>query len=135
MTSDTAAADGGFIRIASRHSVNEALARLESLLRERGVMVFCRIDFSGDAERAQLALRSEQLLIFGNPKAGTPLLAREPTVGLDLPLKALGWQDASGQTWIAYNLPSYITQRHRLPDAMAANLAAVVPLIQQAAGD
>jgi uncharacterized protein (DUF302 family) len=135
MTSDTAAADCGFIRIASRHSVNEALDRLESLLRERGIMVFCRIDFSGDAERARLELRAEQLLIFGNPKAGTPLLAREPTVGLDLPLKALAWQDVSGQTWIAYNVPSYITQRHRLPGAMDANLAAVVPLIHQAAAD
>jgi len=82
--------DTGIIRIPSRYSVTETLQRLESLLTERGVMIFARIDFSGDAARAGLALRTEQMLIFGNPRAGTPIMQRVPAAGLDLPLEALG---------------------------------------------
>ena len=127
--------DTGITRIASRHSVAETLQRLESLLTQRGVMIFARIDFSGDAARAGLTLRPEQMLIFGNPKAGTPLMQRVPAAGLDLPLKALVWEDAEGHTQIAYNDPQYIIRRHGLDAALAANLAAVVPLIERAAGD
>ena len=127
--------DTGITRIASQHSVTTTIERLESLLKERGVMVFARIDFSGDAARAGLTMRPEQMLIFGNPKAGTPLMQSAPAVGLDLPLKALVWQDASGQTQVAYNDPQYIIRRHGLDAAFAANLAAVVPLIERAAGE
>jgi uncharacterized protein (DUF302 family) len=127
--------DTGITRIASQHSVTTTLERLESLLKERGVMVFARIDFSGDAARAGLTMRPEQMLIFGNPKAGTPLMQSAPAAGLDLPLKALVWQDASGQTQVAYNDPQYIIRRHGLDAAFAANLAAVVPLIERAAGE
>jgi uncharacterized protein (DUF302 family) len=126
--------DSGVTRITSQHSVTDTLARLESVLKERGVMIFARIDFSGDAARAGLTMRPEQMLIFGNPKAGTPLMQSAPAVGLDLPLKALVWQDASGQTLVAYNDPQYIIRRHGLDAAFAANLAAVVPLIERAAG-
>jgi uncharacterized protein (DUF302 family) len=126
--------DTGITRIASQHSVTTTIERLESLLKERGVMVFARIDFSGDAARAGLTMRPEQMLIFGNPKAGTPLMLNAPAAGLDLPLKALVWQDASGQTQVAYNDPQYIIRRHGLDAAFAANLAAVVPLIERAAG-
>lgn len=128
-------AENGIVTIASRHSVATTMQRLESLLKERGVMVFARIDFSGDAARAVLAMRAEQMLIFGNPKAGTPLMVTAPAAGLDLPLKALVWEDAEGKTWIAYNDPQYIISRHRLPPAFAANLAAVVPLLERAAGE
>jgi uncharacterized protein (DUF302 family) len=127
--------DTGITRIASGHSVAETLQRLESLLTQRGVMIFARIDFSGDAARAGLTLRPEQMLIFGNPKAGTPLMQSVPAAGLDLPLKALVWEDAEGRTQIAYNDPQYIIRRHGLDAALAANLAAVVPLIERAAGD
>lgn len=127
--------DTGITRIPSKHSVAITLERLESLLKERGVMIFARIDFSGDAARAGLTLRPEQMLIFGNPKAGTPLMQSVPAAGLDLPLKALVWQDADGQTQVAYNDPQYIIRRHGLDGAFAANLAAVVPLIERAAGD
>ncbi len=123
----------GVVRIACRHSVADTVERLEGLLKERAILVFSRIDFSGDAAKAGLTMRPEQLLIFGNPKAGTPLMAAEPTVGLDLPLKALVWEDAGGKTWIAYNDPGYIVQRHGLNPALAANLAAVVPLLEHAA--
>ena len=128
-----AASDSGVARIPSSHSVADTVARLEGLLNERGVHIFARIDFSGDAARAGLALRPEQMLIFGNPKAGTPLMQNEPAVGLDLPLKALVFEDAGGRTWIAWNEPQYIVRRHALPAALAANLAAVVPLIERAA--
>jgi len=125
----------GLIRIASSHPVDRTLERLESLLAERGIMIFARIDFSGDAARAGLTLRAERMLIFGNPKAGTPLMQRAPTAGIDLPLKALVWEDAGGATWIAYNDPHYIVERHGLDAALAANLAAVVPLLERAAAD
>jgi uncharacterized protein (DUF302 family) len=127
--------DSGITRISSRHSVAQTMERLESLLRERGVMVFARIDFSGDAARAGLSLPAEQMLIFGNPKAGTPLMQAVPAAGLDLPLKALVWEDSAGHTQIAYNDPQYIIDRHGLDAAFAANLAAVVPLIERAARD
>jgi uncharacterized protein (DUF302 family) len=127
--------DRGIICISSHHSVATTLERLESLLKERGVMIFARIDFSGDAGRAGLTLLPEQMLIFGNPKAGTPLMQSVPAAGLDLPLKALVWQDESGQTQVAYNDPQYIIRRHGLDAAFAANLAAVVPLIERAAAE
>lgn len=130
---DAAGADPGFIRISSLHSVSITISRLESLLQERGIVVFARIDFGGDATRAGLAMRPEQLLIFGNPKSGTPLMAAEPTVGLDLPLKTLVWEDVNGKTWIAYNDPLYIVRRHGLAPSLGANLAAVVPIIERAA--
>ena len=125
--------DTGVVRIASAHSVPETAARLEALLKERGVLIFARIDFSGDAARAGLELRPEQMLIFGNPKAGTPLMRAEALAGLDLPVKALIFEDAAGKAWIAWNDPQYIVHRHALPATLAANLAAVVPLIERAA--
>jgi uncharacterized protein (DUF302 family) len=132
MTSSDAS-EAGVVRIASSHPVAETVTRLEGLLKERGVLIFARIDFSGDAGRAGLSMRPEQLLIFGNPKAGTPLMQTEPVAGLDLPLKALCFEDASGRAWIAYNDPQYIIRRHALPAALTANLAAVAPLIERAA--
>ena len=130
-----ASIESGIKRITSHHSVTTTLERLESLLKEKGVMIFARIDFSGDAGRAGLTMRPEQMLIFGNPKAGTPLMQSVPTAGLDLPLKALMWEDANGQTQVAYNDPQYIIRRHGLDAAFAANLAVVVPLIERAAGE
>jgi uncharacterized protein (DUF302 family) len=132
MTSSSVS-ESGVVRIASSHSVAETVARLEGLLKERGVLVFARIDFSGDAGRAGLTMRPEQMLVFGNPKAGTPLMQAEPVVGLDLPIKALVFEDAAGKTWIAWNDPDYVVRRHGLPASLAANLGAVVPLIERAA--
>lgn len=123
----------GVLRIASAHSVADTAARLASLLKEHGVLIFAHIDFSADAARAGLSLRPEQLVVFGNPKAGTPLMQAEPTVGLDLPLKALIWEDLQARTWIAYNDPLYVVRRHAVAAELSANLAAVVPLLQRAA--
>ena len=129
---DSAAFPAGMIVMPSAHSVADTMARLESLLKEKNVLIFAHIDFSGDALRAGLDLRPEQLLIFGNPKGGTPLMAQQPTVGLDLPLKALAWQDGNGQTWLGYNDPKYIVQRHGVDEALRKNLAAVIPLLEAA---
>jgi uncharacterized protein (DUF302 family) len=123
----------GVVRIASSHSVADTVDRLAASLKAHSVIVFARIDFSADADRAGLTMRPEQMLIFGNPKAGTPLMVSEPTVGLDLPLKALVWEDAEGLVWLGYNDPGYILERHGLSNAFAANLAAVAPLLEAAA--
>jgi uncharacterized protein (DUF302 family) len=122
----------GLIRRESRHPPALTIHRLETLLTEKGVKIFARIDFSGDAQAAGLTLRPELMLIFGNPKAGTPLMVERPTVGIDLPLKLLAWEDATGQSWVAFNDPGYIIERHGLTESFAKNLAAVVPLIEQA---
>jgi uncharacterized protein (DUF302 family) len=122
----------GIVQIPSQHSVTQTLDRLERLLKEKGITVFAHIDFSGDAARAGLSLRAEQMLIFGNPKAGTPLMEAIPASGIDLPLKALVWEDAGGKTWLAYNAPEYIVRRHGLAPALGANLAAPIPLVEAA---
>lgn len=123
----------GLVRLPSRHSVAATLDRLEASLKQRGILVFARIDFSGDAARAGLHMRTEQMLIFGNPKAGTPLMLQVPAVGLDLPLKVLAWEDAEANVWVAYNDPQYIVRRYGVETALAANLTAVVPLVEAAA--
>lgn len=121
------------VRIRSAHDVAGTVERLLVLLATHGLTVFARIDFARDAAAAGLSLRPEQLVIFGNPKAGTPLLVASPTVGLDLPLKALVWEDADGTTWIAYNDPAYVVRRHAVAPALAANLHGASALIAEAA--
>jgi uncharacterized protein (DUF302 family) len=122
----------GVVVLACFYPVAGTMDRLESLLKEKGIMIFARIDFSADAGRAGLQMQPEQMLIFGNPKGGTPLMQAVPTVGLDLPLKALVWEDTEGKTWLAYNDPKYIVQRHGVESSLSANLAAVVPLLERA---
>jgi uncharacterized protein (DUF302 family) len=122
----------GLMRRGSLHSSAATIHRLETLLTEKGVKIFARIDFSADAQAAGLTLRPELMLLFGNPKAGTPLMVERPTVGIDLPLKVLAWEDAAGQSWVAFNDPGYIIERHGLPESFAQNLAAVIALIEKA---
>jgi uncharacterized protein (DUF302 family) len=131
--STAADADSGIVRINSHHSVANTAARLETALKENGILVFGHLDFTADAARAGLSMRPEQLLLFGNPKAGTPLMQAQPTVGLDLPLKALIWEDAEGRVTIAYNDPLYLLARHGLPQSLSANIAGVIPLIERIA--
>jgi uncharacterized protein (DUF302 family) len=126
MTTDAKNQDRGFQQIPSNHSVAETIERLESQLKEHGVTLFARLDFAADAARVGLDMRPERMLVFGNPKAGTPLMQA-------VPLKVLVWEDALGKTWLAYNRPDYIIARHGLPAALAANLAGVIPLIEAAA--
>jgi len=130
--SPDASSDNGVVHVPSQHDVADSIERLESLARSKGLTVFARIDFSGDAARAGLDMRPTQMLIFGSPKAGTPLMVAAPGVAIDLPLKALAWQDASGQVWLSYNAPSYLKQRHGVPEALLPNIAGVKALVEQA---
>jgi len=124
--------DNGMVHLASPRSVPETLLRLEMILKERGVTVFSRVDHSGEAEKVGLKLHPTQLLIFGSPKGGTPVMVAAPTVAIDLPLKALAWEDADGRVWLSYNSAEYLKTRHNIPDALVKNLAAVTPLLEAA---
>ena len=122
----------GLTQRTSPYSVADTLDRLDAVLREKDIKVFARIDHSGEAQGAGLSLRPTQLLIFGNPKAGTPLMQAAPTVGLDLPMKVLAWQDDQGQVQVAWNSPDYLIGRHGLDAAYVRNLAAINGLIDAA---
>jgi uncharacterized protein (DUF302 family) len=128
----------GLTTIQSHYGPKETADRLEHEIKARGMTVFARVDHAAGAAQVRLALRPTELLIFGNAKAGTPLMQSNQTTGIDLPLKFLVWEDASGKTWISYNNPGWIAKRHELGtqldpavNAMTAGLGAVA---QAAAG-
>jgi uncharacterized protein (DUF302 family) len=123
----------GLVCMASRRSFEDTMGRLESALASRGLTVFARIDFSGDAAKVGLKMNPSRLIIFGNPKAGTPLMVAAPTVAIDFPLKVLVLQDAEGQVWLWYNSVEYLRIRHRLPDELAKNLAGIGPIVKSVA--
>ncbi len=125
-------AQNGLVHLASQHSVQETMQRLEALLSERGVTIFARIDHSGEAAKVGLIMRPTKLLIFGSPKGGTPLMQAAPSLAIDLPLKALFWQDAEGKVWLTYNDPSYLQRRHNFPAELLPNLAGVGALFAKA---
>jgi uncharacterized protein (DUF302 family) len=118
------AADG-LTTIPSHYGAKETADRLEAEIRAKGMVVFARIDHAAGAAQAGLALRPTEVLIFGNAKAGTPLMQSDQTIGIDLPLKALVWQDASGKVWLSYNEPSWIVGRHGLTAATKATVDAM----------
>jgi uncharacterized protein (DUF302 family) len=124
--------DRGIIDVLSRYSVPETLARLQSILKEKGLTVFALIDHSGEAGKAGLTMRPTQLLIFGSPKGGTPLMVAAPSLAIDLPLKALAWQDEQGQVWLSYNSPEYLQERHGFPAKLLKNIAGIAALVQKA---
>ena len=123
---------GGIEAVASPRTFEESVARFESVLGERGLTLFAKIDFSGDAKRAGLEMPPTILLIFGNPKAGTPVMVAAPTAALDLPLKVLFVQDANGKVWLRYNAPEYLAERHAIPAELVKNIAGVGALLQSA---
>ena len=123
----------GLIHLPSEHSVDDTVQRLQTLLSEKSINLFAVIDHSGEAEKAGLQMRPTKLLIFGNPKAGTPLMQAAPTVAIDLPLRALVWQDGDGKVWLTYNDPAYLQHRHGFPEQLVANLSAVNGLLAKAA--
>jgi uncharacterized protein (DUF302 family) len=125
-------AGDGIISKASKYSVPETLRRLETLLTAKGVKVFALVDHSGAAEKAGLKMPPTQLLIFGNPKGGTPVMLAARTAAIDLPLKALAWQDANGQVWLSYNDPAYIQRRFGLSADVIKPLAGMGAVIEQA---
>ena len=122
----------GIIDVPSRYSVPETFARLQSILKEKGITIFALIDHSGEAEKAGLQMRPTQVLIFGSPKGGTPLMVACPRLAIDLPLKALAWQDEQGQVWLSYNSPEYLRERHGFPEELVKNIAGIAGLIQKA---
>ena len=129
----TDAPSAGMVHRRSHYSVPETLERLESLLRAHGMTVFCRVDHSGEAEKVGLKMRPTQLILFGSPKGGTPTMVASPTLAIDLPLKALAWEDDSGAVWLSYNSPEYLKHRHNVPDNLMKNIAGAGPILQQAA--
>jgi uncharacterized protein (DUF302 family) len=123
--------DRGIVDLPSRYSVPETLDRLEAILKEKGLTIFDRVDHGGEAKKVGLEMRPAQLLIFGSPKAGTPLMVATPRLAIDLPLKALAWQDAQGTVWLSYNSPEYLQQRHSIPADLVKNIAGAGALIQK----
>src|SRR5271170_3320447 len=104
--------EDGLVSVASKYSVKDTLDRLEANLKAKDITVFARIDHAAGAASVAMPLRPTELLIFGNPKAGTPLMQSSQTIGIDLPLKILAWQDAAGQVWLTYNDPGWLARRH-----------------------
>ncbi|BBU32825.1 hypothetical protein BTHE68_65590 (plasmid) [Burkholderia sp. THE68] len=126
-------ADNGVVTIASAQGAVATADRLEALIRARGLILFARIDFSGDAARAGLTMPPSQLLVFGNPQAGTPLMQAVPTAALDLPLKVLSWEDADGRAWLSYNAPDFLRARHGLDAELMKPLGGVAALAEASA--
>lgn len=124
--------DRGMIDVPSRYCVTETLSRLEAILKEKGLTIFARVDHSGEAEKVSLQMRPTQLVIFGSPTGGTPLMVAAPSLAIDLPLKALAWQDEGGKVWLSYNSPEYLQQRHGIPADLLKNIAGLGALIQKA---
>ena len=125
-------ANNGIVDKPSKHSVEQTVEALTSILKSKGVAVFALIDHSGEAEKVGLKMRPTKLLIFGNPKAGTPLMLASPSSAIDLPLKILIWEDNQGKVWLSYNSPEYLKERHGLPQELMQNIAIVETLATKA---
>jgi uncharacterized protein (DUF302 family) len=123
----------GIVEIASRHTVEQTVERIKALLKEKGVTLFALIDHSGEAEKVGLYLPPTKLLIFGSPKAGTPVMLATPSTAIDLPLKILVWEDGQGTVRILYNSPEYLKERHGFPEGLLQNIAVVETLAAKAA--
>lgn len=123
----------GIVDKPSNHSVEETVDRLKNILQSKGVKLFALVDHSGEAEKSGMKMPPTKLLIFGNPKAGTPLMLAVPSVAIDLPLKILVWEDAHKKTWVSYNSSAYLQERHNLPTELLQNIAVVETLAAKAA--
>ena len=123
----------GIVKIPSHHSVDETVDKLKTILRSKGVTLFALVDHSGEAEKVGLKMPPTKLLIFGNPKGGTPLMLAAPSAALDLPLKILVAEDSLGKVWISYNSAEYLKERHGLPENLLQNIAVVQALAAGAA--
>ena len=123
----------GIVDKPSSHSVQQTVEKLKNVLQSKGVTLFALVDHSGEAEKAGMKMRPTKLLIFGSPKAGTPLMLAVPSIAIDLPLKLLVWEDAQGKVWVSYNNPDYLKERHGLPQELLQNIAIVETLASKAA--
>jgi uncharacterized protein (DUF302 family) len=123
----------GLVSIASNHSFDVTLGRLTSTLDEKGITLFALIDHSGEAAKAGLKMPPTKLVIFGSPKAGTPLMLATPSIAIDLPLKILVHQDADSKVWVSYDSPAYLQERHGVPSALLANINVIEAIASHAA--
>lgn len=124
--------DNGIVNVPSHQSVDQTLEKLQAMLRAKGVAVFALIDHSGEAAKIGLKMPPTKVLIFGNPKAGTPLMVAAPSLAIDLPLKILVWEDNQSKVWISYNTPEYLQKRHGVPQELMPNIAVVETLAAKA---
>lgn len=124
--------ENGILRIPAAHSVDDTVSKLREILKANGVKLFTVVDHSGEAAAAGLRMPNTKLLIFGNPKAGTPLMLASPSAALDLPLKILVAEDSAGKTWISYNAPAFLQTRHNLPAELLPNIAVIETLAAKA---
>ncbi len=124
--------ENGIVNQPSHYSVDETVERLKGILQAKGVTLFALIDHSGEAEKVGMKMRPTKLLIFGNPKAGTPLMLATPTIAIDLPLKILVWEDRQGSVWLSTNSPAYLQQRHGIPPELLENIAVAEALAAKA---
>jgi uncharacterized protein (DUF302 family) len=122
----------GIINVGSNHSVDRTVERLKRILETKGVAIFALIDHSGEAEKVGLKMPPTKLLIFGSPKAGTPVMLAAPSIAIDLPLKILIREDRQGKVWISYNSPAYLQERHGVPDELLQNIAVAETLAAKA---
>ena len=120
--------------LATVCAVAQTVEGLTAVLRAKGVTLFALVDHTGEAAKVGMTMPPTKLLIFGNPKAGTPLMLAAPSVAIDLPLKILVWEDGQGRVWLSYNSPAYLQERHGVPEALMANVA-VVETLARAAGE
>lgn len=128
------AIDNEIINKRSNHSVEQTVERLKNILQSKGITMFALIDHSGEAEKVGMSMLPTKLLIFGSPKAGTPLMLAAPSIAIDLPLKILVWEDSQGKVWVSYNSPDYTMKRHGLPQELLQNIS-VVETIATMAGE
>jgi uncharacterized protein (DUF302 family) len=128
----TAQAGGNVVTKPSKYSVSETIDRIERAVTAKGMKIFARIDHGGEAKKVGLEMRPTQLLIFGNPKGGTALMVVRPTAAIDLPMKALAWEDKDGKVWLTYNSPELLKDRHGVPEELTSKLDPVGKLLEQA---
>ncbi|AJZ61186.1 hypothetical protein OI25_4812 [Paraburkholderia fungorum] len=126
-------ADNGIVNVPTQRTVEQGADAFASLIEAKHIILFARIDFAADAQRAGLAMPPSQLLVFGNPRAGTPLMLAAPSMALDLPLKVLVWQDEAGEVWFSYNATSYLQARHGAPAELMKAIDGIGALVQAAA--
>jgi uncharacterized protein (DUF302 family)/uncharacterized membrane protein YidH (DUF202 family) len=122
----------GIVDVPSNHSVDQTVERLKGILNAKGVTLFALVDHSGEAEKVGMKMPLTKLLIFGSPKAGTPVMLAAPSIAIDFPLKVLVWEDSSGNVWVSYNSPAYLQKRHNVPDGLMQNIALVETLAAKA---
>ncbi len=125
--------NNGILNKPSNHSVDQTVEKLKNILQSKGVTLFALVDHSGEAAKVGMKMRPTKLLIFGSPKAGTPLMLAAPSIAIDLPLKILIWEDDQGKVWVSYNSPEYLKERHALPQDLLQNIAVVETLAAKAA--